>query len=660
MHDRIVEGYLKDFVTSEGMGYLGESGAFERFINFCIISRDHPEPFEVEDISVGGAGDLGIDGIAVLVNEHLVASTEDVDFFKKQLRRLDVRFVFIQTKTSTAFDSGDIGNFLFGVRTFFQERTLENEHLRRAKELKEHIYDSSIDMDRAPICDLYYATLGKWMADAHVSGRIESDVQLLKDTNLFCEVRFTPLDADGIKSVYRELKRKVVKEIVFEKHTILPKIDRIQEAYIGVLPAKEYLSLICDADGRLQRSLFYDNVRDFQGNNPVNQEILETLKDPVERDKFTVLNNGITVVAQSLNKVGSTFKLKDFQIVNGCQTSHVLFSAKALAENVQVPLKLIVTNDPEVTNLIIKGTNRQTEVKIEAFESLNPFQKDLEEFYTTVGQGKDDRLYYERRSKQYDHLPIKPHQIITLTAQVKSFIAMFLNEPHSTHRYYGELLDANRSRIFLPDHSPFPYYVSGYAMHVADRFFFEGRIDRKYKKYKFQLLMLFRLLAETQGLPYLNSTKSMDKYCSALMEVLSTPDRSAAVFKRCLAILDEKLGSQRGSGTDAVRLRAFTIDLIDFTCAGKTLVEATAERERGEVVWFSDIKGYGFIRSETRDVDVFVHFTAIRGDGYRSLREGEKVEFATVQSKRGTQAGDVIIAPPSREENPGADPPTRT
>jgi cold shock CspA family protein len=643
VHDRIIEGYLKDFVKSEGLEHLGDSDAFERFINFCIVSRDHPESFDVEDISVGGSGDLGIDGIAVLVNEHLVASPEDVDFFKKQLRRLDVRFVFIQSKTSTAFDSGEIGNFLFGVRTFFEQKALENEHLRRARELKEHIYDSSIDMDRAPICDLYYATLGKWMGDTHVNGRIESDVRLLKDTNLFSDVKFSPLDADGIKSVYRELKRKVVKEIVFEKHTILPKIDRIQEAYIGVLPAKEYLSLICDTDGRLQRSLFYDNVRDFQGNNPVNQEILETLRDPAERDKFTVLNNGITVVAQSLNKVGSTFKLKDFQIVNGCQTSHVLFSARDVAENVQVPVKLIVTSDPDVTNLIIKGTNRQTEVKIEAFESLNPFQKDLEEFYATVGEGKDDRLYYERRSKQYDHLPIKPQQIITLTAQVKSFIAMFLNEPHSTHRYYGELLDANRNRIFLSDQSPFPYYVSGYAMHVAEQLFFDGRLSRKYKKYKFQLLMVFRMLAETQSLPYLNSKKAMDKYCSALMEVLSSPDRSLAIFKRGVAALDEKLRSHRNSGIDAVRLKAFTTELVDATRAGKTFVEAATERERGEVVRFSDIKGYGFIKSESRDVDVFVHFTAVRGTGYRSLKEGEKVEFAVIQSKRGIQASDVVV-----------------
>lgn len=402
MQDRIVEGYLKDFIKSEQLEHLDDAQAFERFVNFCVISRDHPDTFELEDVSVGGTGDLGIDGLAILVNDHIVSSPEDVDFFKKQLRRLDVRFVFIQSKTSGNFEASEIGNFLFGVRTFFTSPGIENEQLKRARALKEYIYDSSIDMDYPPVCDLYYATLGKWVGDAHVKSRIDSETDLLRKTDLFSRVDFVPLDADAIKAMYRELKRKVVKEIVFEKHTILPKIQGVQEAYIGVLPASEYLKLICDTDGRLQRSLFYDNVRDFQGNNPVNQEILETLKAHALRDKFIVLNNGITIVAQSLTKIGTTFKLKDFQIVNGCQTSHVLHSAVGSTDSVQIPLKLIVTSDQDVTNAIIKGTNRQTEVKIEAFESLNPFQKELEEFYTTVGQDRQYRLYYERRSRQYD------------------------------------------------------------------------------------------------------------------------------------------------------------------------------------------------------------------------------------------------------------------
>ncbi len=66
------------------------------------------------------------------------------------------------------------------------------------------------------------------------------------------------------------------------------------------------------------------------------------------------------------------------------------------------------------------------------------------------------------------------------------------------------------------------------------------------------------------------------------------------------------------------------------------------ERETGTVKWFNAAKGYGFI---TRDAggDVFVHYSAINAKGYRSLEEGQRVEYAVVQGKKGLQAQEVAI-----------------
>jgi CspA family cold shock protein len=71
--------------------------------------------------------------------------------------------------------------------------------------------------------------------------------------------------------------------------------------------------------------------------------------------------------------------------------------------------------------------------------------------------------------------------------------------------------------------------------------------------------------------------------------------------------------------------------------------EATmTERETGTVKWFNASKGYGFV---TRDEggDIFVHYTAIQGSGYRSLDEGQRVEFTVGQGKKGLQAQDVSV-----------------
>jgi CspA family cold shock protein len=63
--------------------------------------------------------------------------------------------------------------------------------------------------------------------------------------------------------------------------------------------------------------------------------------------------------------------------------------------------------------------------------------------------------------------------------------------------------------------------------------------------------------------------------------------------------------------------------------------------EKGTVKWFNAEKGFGFIEREGGD-DVFVHFSAIVGDGFKSLEEGQRVEFEIVQGQRGAQAANVV------------------
>jgi CspA family cold shock protein len=64
----------------------------------------------------------------------------------------------------------------------------------------------------------------------------------------------------------------------------------------------------------------------------------------------------------------------------------------------------------------------------------------------------------------------------------------------------------------------------------------------------------------------------------------------------------------------------------------------------GKVKWFNDSKGYGFIEQEEGGKDVFVHFSAIQEEGFKTLREGEEVRFDVVDGPKGPQATNVVRA----------------
>ncbi len=66
------------------------------------------------------------------------------------------------------------------------------------------------------------------------------------------------------------------------------------------------------------------------------------------------------------------------------------------------------------------------------------------------------------------------------------------------------------------------------------------------------------------------------------------------------------------------------------------------ERLTGKVKWFSGVKGYGFIERED-GADVFVHFSALQMDGFRTLEAGKEVEFSIVEGEKGPQAADVVL-----------------
>lgn len=535
--DRITQSFLKEYLRLHDIPSKEVSIDFEKFVNYSVISSEYSEDFKVEDISTGDA--KGIDGIGIVVNGRLITSTEEVDDLWSMNKYIEVLFIFIQSKTSSNFDGSEMGNFAFSVKQLFEEvpKIVLNAELSQFHKLIQDIYDRSPKMSKGkPECKLFYVTTGSWLDDKNLLAVKDNGEQELEATGLFSHVQFLPVDANMIQKFYRKTKENVTATFLFKDKVTLPDIIGVKESYFGILPFLEFMKIIEDDKGKL-KNIFTDNIRDYLGTNPVNDKINGTLATG-KFDLFSVLNNGVTVVANNLIPSGNRYTINDYQLVNGCQTTHVLYNNRNLAgiEQIFIPFRLIVTEEDEVKNSITIATNSQTAIKPEQLEALSDFQKNLEKYYTTFsGEAK---LYYERRTNQYSADDTIPKtKIVSIPTQIKSFASMFLDLPHLVSRYYGTVANSIGEQYFKSEHKYFPYYVSAFALYRLEYFLRNGSIDPKYRKAKFHLLTIFRRLSNKDTMPFLNSHK-MENYCTKIMHNLSDTTKALDLFIKATQVID--------------------------------------------------------------------------------------------------------------------------
>jgi hypothetical protein len=541
--DLVTQGLLTAFAKEESLPTdLEDSVLFEHFVNFTAISNEYGDEFDVEDVHSGGGNDLGIDGLAVIVNGTLVTDIEEVDDLAAMNKFLEVEFIFCQAKLASSFDGSDISNLFFGVKDLFAKKAAlpRNSVMKANDRLIKEIYQRVALFKRGnPVVRMYYATTGKWQNDSKLVARIDSEKETLMDLNIFKEVYFNPIDARTLQRLYNNAKNRRSRTIEFSSKVTLPVLPGIQESYLGYLPAEQFIKLMTDESGNIIRGLFYDNVRDFQGDNPVNHEIDETLKS-ASQQLFVLMNNGVTIVADSISKTGDNFTIEDYQIVNGCQTSHVLFNnITNLKSPVHIPIKLIVSQNSEVKNQIIKATNRQTPVKTEELTALTDFQKALEDYYSAISG--DCQLFYERRSQQFRSTAgVEKIRIISISNQIRSFSSMFLGLPHQASRYYGTLLQSIETKIFVTGHPPVAYYASALALYRLESFLRKKQISKKYKPFKYHIIAILRMQLVGTSLPEMTSNK-FERHCNTIVATLKDEKKCLAAFKKAITVLDAVL-----------------------------------------------------------------------------------------------------------------------
>ncbi len=532
-----MKNFLQQFKERFELEEENEDMLFEQFINYCVLNNhviDSERNFQEMDTGTA----KGIDGIAILVNNKLIINEEDIEEIIDSKNKFSVDFIFVQSKTSANFNDAKVSYFFRNIEKFITEEECSIKELEKFWEIKNIIYKNSrLFKKENPNCIMYYATSSSTTEiSADIDETITEGKKRLNDTGYLSDIiEFHPLGVKEIQKLYRKIDADLEAEFLFPKNvTFSYNGEKVTSAYFGLVDIKEYINLLYDKETSGIKNVFEDNIRDYLGveNNDVNTSMKKRLLHE-ESQLFGLLNNGVTIVADEIKPVGEKFTLVNYQIVNGCQTSNVIFDnySSIKEKNISLPIRIIATTDEDTKNEIITATNSQTGLKPEQLDSLSSFHKMLEEFYNSKNElikdsnniVRDVNIYYERRSNQYRNAPYPQTKIVNIPKQIKAVASMFLDNPHGVSGHYGTVTKKVKGEIFKRGDNAEPYYASALLLYRVETFFRKQKDYKQFSRAKWHILMVIKnLLNEKENVPKHFNSKEIFSLSKKVEEKIST------------------------------------------------------------------------------------------------------------------------------------------
>ncbi|MDJ1463805.1 AIPR family protein [Nitratireductor sp. GZWM139] len=484
----IVRAQLKDFKSANPSEEGSDSEFFEVMSIFAVengILGENINPFRAH---LKGE-EFGIDGIAISVQGILCVDEDEASSVLSVGKNHVGSFHMYQSKMSNKLDYGQVSKFLDAVYDFFTDlKLLKGPQIDDLVGARDQVFAAATRSN--PDLKCYFCTTGSGEVSSEIDSLIQKNKERLKELNVFGSIDIICLGARSIQEAFRAATNSSSASIFFPKNITLPEHSSAEEAYIGYVTADQVLEMALgepDSIGErhINRALFYDNVRDFNPNSDINKSILKEIECG-DLSSFVFKNNGITVVAKSISRKGDTFKIDDYQIVNGCQTTNILAQARDSAGEISVPLRLIGSSDPDFVSKIIVGTNKQNEVREDQFWALLPFMKDLEIYCS--GQDGDERILIERRDNQYRDVAIERTRIMKPSDLMKVAAAAFFFQPNRAARDHRGIRKEFSKKIFLRNHSVELYHMAALSLYKFDYLVRTSRVPRTFAINKFYVL----------------------------------------------------------------------------------------------------------------------------------------------------------------------------
>lgn len=510
--NNLLDAKFQKFVDDFNLQDESKEKNWKRFVNYQFFSQLQPGRFDtdqdlLDQICVDSQQFPAIQGAVFFLNEQILSEPQDVDDILQRDGKGLLELYFLTFDTSNNFEKQL--EYLF--------HNLESMDIRQTwLEILKYVTSSEVVLH--------------WTNNPVLNVVVYSDngnnkKEIINDEigGSFSDIKNREIDKKSLLDIVNSNENNYKIKLEYIKNFFMPltEDEEMGNAFIACISAKELVKLMTTPDGLLRRNIFDDNVRDSQGFSVVNKEIFSTLEKHPGR--FALFNNGITIVCKKVGADdGKGVPLENPQIVNGCQTCSMIYQAyrkNVDLGKVQVIAKIVGSNKDDVTQGIVRGANRQNIVYEEAFETIKEFHKNLEKYFEINEVPGYDKIYYERRSKQYaDNIQIKPRQKISFRGLIQSMTALFLNHVEDSHRHEYTLLKKYGDFLFVDTQSYQPYYLAAFLYLNVDILFREKKLPKGLGNYKMHIILLMKEM-EGGNSPDLSS-KEIDKYCSHLLKSL--------------------------------------------------------------------------------------------------------------------------------------------
>jgi hypothetical protein len=435
------------------------------WLYFCLEQFLKPFVLDDEETQFGlteGGNDGGADGIYIVANQRQLV-TEDTSLEMKSISK--IRVIIFQVKTAGGFKPTEIEKWIQLTDDFFDlSKKPDSFGVRYNNKVKSMMsiwreqYLRVVSSFPELKVDYYYITGDPAVADDYAKDageRVKAKASQHIKANP--EVHFI-----GAQQLWEQVQKRPPKSktLIWSEAPMSTK-----EGFVGLVRLNDFQNFLEDDSdpGMLAERIFESNVRGFQQDSTVNEDIAHSLEN-AEQINFWLLNNGVTIIASKAQPASHLhLSIEDPQIVNGLQTSRLIFkhfsrsSNGALDKDTRAVLvRVISTADQALQDRIIRATNSQNKMLPASLRMTDQIHRDIEELF------KKADLFYDRRKGYYRDQGKSAKKIISVNAVAQAVISILLQRPDDARARPGNYFkdDERYTLAFNNPQIPPPAYLT--------------------------------------------------------------------------------------------------------------------------------------------------------------------------------------------------------